>query len=446
MNIPSEYLLRMKELFGADASEWYDRPAFRGIRINLLKADESLLDMLPFETKPSPFAENGRYIDSGLEGIGADPFHHAGAFYVQEPSASCAVAALDPRPGERILDLCAAPGGKSGQIAERLKGDGLLISNEYVRGRVKPLSSNLERLGVRNSVITNCAADLLCERLAGYFDRVLVDAPCSGEGMMRKEAAARDGWSMDNIRLCAGRQKEILRNAAKSVRTGGVLVYSTCTFAPEENEEVISDFLKSGEFELTECGFGFSRSGLAQYGREMCKTVRVFPDDGGEGHFVAKMIRKSEAGSLREPYRRKDNAHADTLKRAQSLYEELTDEPIFGKTAVFGSTVRILPNEMPELSGINVVRAGVDLAEIKGKRLEPMHGFYMAAKPERVFNLLEMDTSDKRIAHFLNGQQIECGGKKGYCAAAVNGFIMGFGKCSDGVMKNHYPKGLRNLR
>ena len=195
---------------------------------------------------------------------GRQPLHHAGAFYVQEPSAASAVTVLAPVPGDRVLDLCAAPGGKSTQIAGALQGQGLLWSNEVVRNRAQVLLSNMERMGVRNAVVSSCRPDLLCERLAGYFDKVLVDAPCSGEGMFRREPQAVKEWSLAHTEACAARQLAILNSAAQAVREGGVLVYSTCTFAPVENEGVVSAFLqKHPGFVLEETGLSGGRQGLS---------------------------------------------------------------------------------------------------------------------------------------------------------------------------------------
>ena len=224
----------MKSMLGDeydDYLEYYNSSDnFRGLRVNTLKCSaDKLKSLLDFELEPTPFCEDGFYIPPFVSSVGNNPLHHAGAFYVQEPSATSAVTMLDVKKGDKVLDLCAAPGGKSTQIAAKLRGEGLLWSNEIVRNRAIILLSNIERMGVRNSVVSNCRPDILCERLSGYFDKVLVDAPCSGEGMFRKNSAAQE-WSIEHVRSCAERQLKILNSARYTLKGGGVLVYSTCTF------------------------------------------------------------------------------------------------------------------------------------------------------------------------------------------------------------------------
>ena len=248
--LPEEFRRRMDRLLGGEAGREFleayaSAPLRRGLRVNTLKVGiDRFQTLFPLALEPIPFSPAGFSLPSPHR-AGADPLHHAGAYYMQEPSAMSAVTALAPRPGERVLDLCAAPGGKSTQIAACLEGRGLLWCNEYVRCRTAALQQNLERCGVTNAVVSSCAAGPLCDELKGFFDAVLADAPCSGEGIFRKEPAALEHWSMDNIRLCAARQREILAAAAAAVRPGGRLVFSTCTFAPEENEATSPGFCGS---------------------------------------------------------------------------------------------------------------------------------------------------------------------------------------------------------
>ena len=245
----NDFLLRMKSLLGDEFDEFlkfYNSDDFiKGLRVNTLKCSpEKLCSLLDFELKKTPFCDEGFYIPSDVKSIGNNPLHHAGAFYVQEPSATSAVTMLDVHEGDYVLDLCAAPGGKSTQIGAKLNGTGLLWSNEIVRSRANILLSNIERMGISNAVVSNCRPDELCKRLENRFDRILVDAPCSGEGMFRKEPQAVQMWSPENIALCAARQAEILRAAARMLAPGGTIVYSTCTFAPEEDEGTLSRFLE----------------------------------------------------------------------------------------------------------------------------------------------------------------------------------------------------------
>lgn len=245
MPLPQAFLSRMQTMLGEEYPQFvaaYQQPHFRGVRLNPLKCDRETLEAAMGSLQPSPFSPLCFYTET--EKVGSFPLHHAGAFYSQEPSASSAVTVLAPQPGEKVLDLCAAPGGKSTQIAACLMGQGLLWSNEIVKNRAQILLSNMERMGVKNAVVSSCHPETLCSRLAGFFDKVLVDAPCSGEGMFRRDEQAVEEWSPEHVTACADRQLAILHSAKQAVREGGVLVYSTCTFSPEENEGVIRRFLE----------------------------------------------------------------------------------------------------------------------------------------------------------------------------------------------------------
>ncbi len=458
-SLPSRFIERMQRLYGADTAAVLAQegaPA-RGLRVNTLKCTVGQFRALwQGAAQPVAFCPEGFQVDAAFK-AGADPLHHAGAYYMQEPSAMSAVTVLAPRPGERILDLCAAPGGKSTQIAAALGGSGWLWSNEYVRARAKVLAQNIERCGVRNAVVSSADASLLAGRLEAFFDGVLVDAPCSGEGMFRKEPAALEHWSEENIRLCAARGREILDAAAAMVRPGGRLVFSTCTFAPEENECQIAAFLmRHPEFELVDPGVSFGRPGLS-WGQvaafaadatapaaDLTLCRRITPADGGEGHFVALLHRRGEntgAAAVAAP------AKADAVAReATALYADcFADEPQ-GRFAVYGQQVHLLPPELPELGGLPIVSAGFAVAELCKNRLEPCHAAFMAARAADCRRLVNLTRDDPRVTAFLRGEQIEAPDDlKGWTAVAVEGITLGFGKVSGGTLKNRYPKGLRLL-
>ena len=275
----------------------YEKPHRRGVRLNTLKCDaETLARTLPFPLAPTPFSPLSYYAPEAVR-MASLPLYHAGAFYSQEPSASSAVTLLDPQPGEKVLDLCAAPGGKSTQIAALTGDRGLLWSNEVVRSRASALASNLERMGVKNAVVSSVYPEVLAEKLEGYFDRVLVDAPCSGEGMFRRDPQAIAEWSPAHVEACAARQLAILGSAPRCVREGGVLVYSTCTFSEEENEGVVRAFLRENPgFVLEKPDVAFGRPA---YGVD---AVRIFPMDGGEGHFAARFRRTAPNRYATRPY------------------------------------------------------------------------------------------------------------------------------------------------
>lgn len=444
--LPDEFLSKMKSMLKEEYVnflESYNENPYIGIRINELKCDfEKIKDK--FNIKKTAFCKEGYYIIDDNVKLGANPLHHAGAFYVQEPSASAAVSVLNPLKGEKILDLCAAPGGKSTQIASMLKGTGLLWSNEIVKSRAQILLSNIERMGIRNAVISSCCPEFLCSKLNGFFDKVLVDAPCSGEGMFRKDTEAIKYWSREHVNMCAVRQLAILNNAAKAVKSGGIIVYSTCTFSPEENECVIEKFLlENPEFSLESINVSFGRSAFSSYGlNDGSKALRIFPMDGGEGHFIAKLRCNTDNKPTVKKYNYKS---MENIKDACELFKNIFSIKLYGNIEKLQNTYFILPNNLPDISGMGVIRAGVKLGEQKGSRIEPSHALFMSASFNELNNCINFDYDSSEIYSFLKGKEIEtdfC--KKGYVGVSVDYIVTGFGKYSDGRLKNKYPKGLRN--
>lgn len=438
-----EFLSRMKSLLGDEYGEflqYYNSGEnYRGLRVNTLKCTaEKLQKALGFEWRATPFCPDACYIPPEISGLGNHPLHHAGAFYIQEPSAASAVEMLGVEQGDFVLDLCAAPGGKSTQIGAKLKNSGLLWSNEIVRNRANILLSNIERMGIRNAVVSSCHPEQLCERLAGSFDKVLVDAPCSGEGMFRKNSAAQSEWSVEHVKSCAARQRMILESAKKALKPGGVLVYSTCTFSPEENEEVISRFLeKAPDFALEDAQVSFGRPAM-RYAR------RIFPMDGGEGHFAARLRKSGDLLPSREapPARKIDKSILD-------FYDSLfVDRPFGGNIVVKNGKIIILPeNYNYENKGLPLLRAGIILGEIVKNRIEPHHSAFMAALSCDCLRSLDLSSGSAEINAFLHGEEIPVtDGIRGYTAVCVDGVTVGFGKASGGRLKNKYPKGLRRLK
>ena len=436
-----DFLVRMKSLLGGEYDsflKYYEADHFRGLRVNTLKCTpERLKDIIGFELKPTPFCPNGFYIPGEVRSLGNSPLHHCGAFYIQEPSATSAAEMLGVEEDDFVLDLCAAPGGKSTQIGAMLNGTGLLWSNEIVKSRANILLSNIERMGISNAVVSNAHPEQLCERLAGRFDKVLVDAPCSGEGMFRKNGEAQTEWSAEHVRSCAERQLHILDSAKKALKAGGVLVYSTCTFSREENEGVISRFLdENPDFALEDSGVSFGRPAL-DFAR------RIFPMDGGEGHFAARLRKKGM--SVR-------NAVPEISVKADSAVLDFYDSLFVGRP--FGENITlikdkiiILPKNYRPADGVSVLRAGVILGEIVKRRFEPHHSAFAAAKKADCVNSVDFEADSAEIKAFLHGEEIAVPAEiKGYCAVCVSGMTVGFGKASNGRLKNKYPKGLRTLK
>lgn len=442
ITLPNDFIIRMKAMLKEEAEEFlscYNQPHFRGARLNPIKCtDEILKESLPFPVSPAPFSPLSYYIPPESDKVGTLAMHHAGAFYSQEPSAASAVTILAPEPGDKVLDLCAAPGGKSTQIAALLNGNGLLWSNEVVRSRAMILLSNIERTGVKNAVVSSCRPDILCERLSGFFDKVLVDAPCSGEGMFRRDAQAVSDWSVEHVKACADRQLAILNSTADAVKENGILVYSTCTFSTEENEGVVCKFLEEHkDFILESPNVSFGRPAF-----DLPFARRIFPMDGGEGHFVARMRRLSQNSCRTVLYVAKQTSAA---KQAKSFYRELFRNSLQSEIEQIGSNLLLLPQGVPQLNGLGVIRAGVLLGEVKTNRIEPAHALFMAAKPDELNSVINFTEDSVQMAQFLRGEELEVEENlQGYTGVAANRIMVGFGKCSSGRLKNHYPKGLRN--
>lgn len=440
--LPEAFKEEMREILGDDytlyESAVNDEP-FRGISVNRLKiTPEKLLPLLPFEVRKSPFYRDGYYISAQEQGVGNLPLHLAGAFYVQEPSATSAVSLLDPEPGERVLDLCAAPGGKTAQIASCLKGRGLVWSNEIVKNRAQLLLSNSERMGIANGVISSLHPDILCSNLKGFFHKALVDAPCSGEGMFRKNPEAAAQWSREHVLSCAQRQLSILESASAALTDGGTLVYSTCTFSREENEGVITRFLeRHPEFEPYPVASGACRAS------SLSCAVRITPLEGGEGHFAARLRKK---GSLKADIRTKAASSVRDEKLVQDVKKTLLtilDKLPSGNISVIQDKVYILPEDYPQERTVPVIRAGILAGELRKGRFEPSHALFTALPEGAFLRRLDLTDDEKNLSDFLYGMEIGCSGENGYTAVCFNGLVLGFGKCSSGRLKNKYPKGLR---
>ncbi len=435
--LPQEFVQRMTRLLGTEAEEFfasYDCPRNTGIRLNTLKAENTPLS---FCAEPIAWAENGYYLKEGTR-PGLHPFHHAGVYYLQEPSAMAPVGLLDVKPGQRVLDLCAAPGGKTTQIAEKLQGEGLLVCNEIHPKRARILSSNIERLGVTNALVLNEHPAKLAEKFPRYFDRILVDAPCSGEGMFRKEDAAVTDWSPETVSMCAARQTEILNSASQMLAPGGILVYSTCTFAPEENEGVISHFLHTHkDFSVKMVDAPWFSHAHPEWiedpapGIEHC--FRLLPHKlRGEGHFAAVLQRLGEEDANFVPQEK-------TQPMPTAVKEFL---PMEGSVLTFGETLFLAPRELPSLKGLKVLRVGLELGELRKGRFVPAHALALATRD--FSRRCEFPADSPEIAAYLRGETLH-GPQKGWTLLTVDGYSLGWVKGADGILKNHYPKGLRQM-
>lgn len=452
MQLPEKFEERMKKLLGDEFSVFaaaLERTAVKGLRINSLKCDKEKL-FAGFEKPLTPLSYvDGGYIIGDPEGIGNTPEHHCGAFYVQDPGAMSAVAALDVTEGMYVADLCAAPGGKSTQLASLIGHGGFILSNEYVPKRAKILVGNFERMGVRSYVITSLDTGELAKLYSEVFDVVVTDAPCSGEGMFRKDIGAILEWSEENVLGCSERQAQILENAAGLVKAGGHLIYSTCTYSLEENEMTVDAFLCSHpEFELvpvkeellpvTSDGIRFC--GAKVENLNYCR--RFYPHRAeGEGQFLA-LMKKRYGGAPEFGY--KDNARApskDELTVIERFFDESLTERPSGRVAKYGENLVLITHPLP-IPPRSVFSAGVLIGEIKGKTLVPSHQFFSAFGS--LFTLRENITDKEVVKRYLAGEEIDSaqsGG--GFISVQWNGIPLGGGKLSSGKIKNHYPKGLR---
>jgi len=427
--LPVEFLERMEKQLGEEYPaflESLERPRAVALRFNPLKGQQP---SLPFVMQGVPWEPMGYYYDPEAR-PGLHPLHEAGVYYLQEASAMAPVTLLDPQPGECVCDLCAAPGGKTTQIAGRMAGEGFLLCNEINPKRAKILSRNIERMGVANALVTNEHPKNLADRYEGFFDRVLVDAPCSGEGMFRKEEAAVTDWSPETVLMCANRQKEILQSAAKLLKHGGRLVYSTCTFAPEENEQVVAAFLANHpEFtalEITAPWFEAGENG----------TFRMWSHKLlGEGHFAA--VLQKTAGEVGSPaMEQPQKLPRQWLDFAKTLQITLPA----GKAVLFGTSLYWAPDDMPSLRGIKVMRPGLELGEIKKDRFESAHALALWLKEASTQE--NLSSEGDQIKAYMHGETVPSP-QKGWCLVTADGYSIGWGKGDGNVLKNHYPKGLR---
>ncbi|XME03175.1 RsmB/NOP family class I SAM-dependent RNA methyltransferase [Lachnospiraceae bacterium C1.1] len=459
MQLPERFRQRMKEMLGNEYDEFeksYEKDEFHALRINRLKKikNNRIFENIDnFKVRDIEWCTDGCYYDNKTK-PGRHPYHEAGIYYIQEPSAMAPVTNLMAESGEKVLDLCAAPGGKTSQIASLMNGKGFLLANEIIPSRAKILSENMERMGVRNCLVTSETPGKLAEIFEGYFDRILVDAPCSGEGMFRKNPLAAEEWSEENVRMCAERQDEVIDAAAEMLAPGGRMVYSTCTFAPEEDEGTVSRFLeRHRDFHLCESinSDCFDRGDKKFYensAEDIDKTVRIWPHHtDGEGHFFAVFERD---GNIDDNYiRLSKNGLASSASKADiSIYKEFERENLtvnFPEERIFkfGEQLCLIPEEMCGIDKLKVTRVGLHLGTLKKKRFEPSHALALALSEDDVDRYITLDSSSSEIAAYLGGQTLNISAEKGWTLICVDDCSIGWGKSDGRLIKNHYPKGLR---
>lgn len=444
--LPLEFQERMKKLLGAEYEDFlksYDEKPVRAFRVNTDKISvEDFEKLNVFSNNKIPYVENGFYFD--YDGIGNHPYHHAGMIYVQEPAAMAPVESIEIEPDWKVLDLCAAPGGKSSQIKNKLGENGVLVSNEIVPSRCKILTGNIERMGFKNAVTVCMSPQKIAKEFPQTFDMIMVDAPCSGEGMFRKDDTAISEWSVENVKMCAERQSEILDCAAEMLKSGGSIVYSTCTFSLEENEMTVDAFLlRHPDFELVEVSDRVRKSTADGISFDGCKcenihyTRRCYPHrTKGEGQFVAVLHNTREidtmdvSGSLNRE--KPSKILLDFLDDVLVSYDDKNVFMYNGNPVYFGSDFAVK----------KAFSYGVTIGEIRKNYVQPHHQCFMAMGKD-FKRKIELSADSDEIKKYLHGEEfaVEC--PNGWAAVFVDGCTVGGAKVSNGTAKNHYPKGLR---
>ena len=496
MNLPEAFLKKMKLLLGEEYDAFlasFDEGRRNGLRVNRLRiSPEQFEEVAPFALERVPWAENGYFVDY-QDYPGQHPWYRAGVYYLQEPSAMAPAQILPVQPGDRVLDLCAAPGGKATELGARLSGEGILVANEISKTRVRTLERNLELFGIRNSIVTNESPQRLAGRFPEYFDAVLVDAPCSGEGMFRKNPEAVSDWSEEKVKQCAAVQREILLQAADMLRPGGYLVYSTCTFEPEEDELAVAYLLQERpDMELLEipCTDGratflkaFSLKYLSYEGKEgsidaefpdLTRAVRIWPHrTRGEGHFVAllkkrtketiRRMRRDTPGKEAGKKRKTDHCGQKRISKQEwnSITQFLdgfwTDRNIdISRCEIRDGHVYLMPEDCPDIRGLRFLRAGLYLGDLKKSRFEPSQELALALpgvysdefSAARLNGEICFRTGDERLEAFLRGEtiRVESAGDNGWRLVCADRWPVGWGKLTGGILKNHIPAVWRSRR
>ena len=460
MQLPLEYEKKMRLLLadlGEEEFEKYERALeserFFGLRVNTLKiSPEAFQSISPFPLEPVPWAENGFYYKDGFPG--RHPFYHAGLYYIQEPSAMYPGACLRPEPGDMVLDICAAPGGKTTQLASYMRGRGLLVSNDISAERVKALVKNVEMAGIRNCIITNETPENLRRNFTGFFDKILVDAPCSGEGMFRKDEAAIGSWENYKSARCREMQDAILDEVHYMLKPGGKLLYSTCTFSPSENEQTIEAFLDRHPnyilLELPKCA-GIA-DGVPKWGSgapDLEKTARLWPQRiKGEGHFTALLQKTEDAIS---PVTVSTNKSFTPLSELPACVldfyrKNMKHSPPEGFYCAMGNNLYYLPELPPSVDGLKIARLGLFLGMIKGKAFKPSHPFVSAQEKDAFQRYLHLSPGESDLRKYLRGETLlRDSAEDGLTAVCVDSFPLGWGSSAGGVIKNMYPKGWRRM-
>lgn len=456
MELPKLFEENMKQLLGQEYEDYkscLDKPMYHGLRINTMKISvDEFLKINPFNLKPVPWCENGFYYDETVDKPSKHPYYYAGLYYIQEPSAMTPANVLPVEKGDRVLDICAAPGGKSTELAAKLNGTGVLVSNDISASRAKALLKNLEVFGATNALIISEAPYKLSERFAGYFDKILIDAPCSGEGMFRKSNSMITAWENNGNQLFRDLQVSILKEVVKMLKPGGKILYSTCTFAPLENEKSV-EYLLSLDEELRICSFdryeGFD-SGHPNWSDtnnpDLEKCARLWPHKiEGEGHFVA-LISKEGLASNAGNYGSYPIKKAKLSKEIIEFFDGFKKAFDYNRFELSQDKLYYIPDAFPAVKGLRILRCGLYLGELKKNRFEPSQSLAMSLDYEDFKNVINLSAQDERVSKYLKGETIDVDdltAKNGWALICVDSYPLGWGKLNNGVLKNKYLPGWR---
>lgn len=456
--LPVEFEKKMREMLGADFENYvasFEQDAHQGLRVNTAKISvEDFLKISPYELKPVPWCANGFYYEKN-EKPAKHPYYFAGLYYIQEPSAMTTASLLPIEEGDVVLDLCAAPGGKSTELAAKLNGTGLLVTNDISNSRAKALLKNIEVFGVGNALVTSEPPNVLAKRFPAFFDKILIDAPCSGEGMFRKQNNMTKAWEQNGVDLFVGLQRSILKEAVTMLKPGGKIIYSTCTFSKEENEQSIEYLLSlDASLHLVELPLieGFDQ-GHPEWGLtgncELTKCRRLWPHRiEGEGHFVAMVEKDVNAGGLVG-----DSEYVfskEKLSTEAEAFIRALDYPFDpNRIEVQKERVFYIPEKMPFVKGLRILRCGLYMGDMKKNRFEPSQSLAMFLKEQQFNNTVKFSVDDDRVIKYLKGETIvlsseeEENVKDGICLICVDCYPLGFGKINRGTIKNKYLPGWR---
>ena len=457
MNLPVAFTDKMKKLLGNEFEDYikcYEEKRLYGLRVNTKKISvEEFKKICPFEITPIPWIENGFYYDGEHVQAAKHPYYFAGLYYLQEPSAMTPANRLPIEPGDKVLDVCAAPGGKATELGAKLQGEGVLIANDISNSRAKGLLKNIEVFGIGNVLVLSEEPGKLEEYFPEYFDKILIDAPCSGEGMFRKDKKMVKAWEEHGPEFFAKIQRSIVTQAARMLKPGGMMLYSTCTFDPEENEGTI-EYLMSQypEFVIKDIrayeGFACGKPEVTECKSEdFKKTVRIWPHKmHGEGHYVA-LLQKGE------PAARKENvASKNRIKKVpEEILEFFADidwEMDWNRLELYSEKVYYMPEGIPNVKGIRFLRTGLYLGDLKKNRFEPSQSLAMCLKKEEYKNTINLVSADERVIKYLKGETIDVDDivsskAKGWQLVLVDGYPLGWGKLANGTLKNKYLPGWR---